>query len=115
VATTIGDAKKEAADIQAKAVQDAALTNAQGQAAAAKELAKASTSAAETRAKVERERMEMEREHTAQRLSIERSASHHEQILKLAEGFDSSMSWQDRVKEATKLHKEIAEMMSKQT
>jgi hypothetical protein len=57
----------------------------------------------------------MEREHTAQRLSIERSASHHEQILKIAADMDSSMSWQDRVKEATKLYKEITEMMSKQT
>jgi cytoskeletal protein RodZ len=64
VATTIGDAKKEAADIQAKAVQDAALTNAQGQAAAAKEGANASTSAAETRAKVERERGRKWREST---------------------------------------------------
>jgi hypothetical protein len=111
VATTIGDAKKEAADIQAEALMDAAVTSAQGQAAAAKELATASTVAAQTRADVDRERMEMERQNAAEKLAMERNASTHEQILRLAEGFDASMPWQERIKAATKLHKEITELL----
>jgi hypothetical protein len=113
VATTLGTAKTQAADIQAKAVLDAAVTSAQGQAAAAKELANASTLAAQTRAEVERERMNMERQHTAEKITLERNASTHEQILKLAAGFDAPLTWQERIKEATKLHKEITEMLDK--
>jgi hypothetical protein len=45
--------------------------------------------------------MNMERRHTEEKMVLERNASTHEKILKLAAGFDSSMSWQERVKQAT--------------
>jgi hypothetical protein len=55
-----------AADIQAKALMDAAIASAQGQAAAAKELTTESTVDTQTRADVERERMNMKRQSAAE-------------------------------------------------
>jgi hypothetical protein len=44
---------------------------------------------------------------------MERSASTHEHILKLAAEFDASMSWQERIMVATKLYNDVTDMLDK--
>jgi hypothetical protein len=109
LAAAVGDAKKDAAETQAKAVEMAAATHAKGQQEAASTLAKAQLEAAGMRLESQRftnqvakDRLAHDMSVSERELKLKEQQVEFEQVIKLAAGF-KDLPFDQAVQQATRL------------